>query len=318
MAEKNKIVFVYEQDSKTASYIEFAAHQFDLVTLKAKNVQEASPISGEEAIDIAFINTSLPQIKLAKDVIVVPVLDEGTYRNDLISVNLCSWVLNKPVTVSEIMAIIKSILAPDVFEREDYVFHKLRSNMLLRSLKSLLDIIRNDSKTQFNLSESICQFCVGQCQHAVSGDIREDDGSQKLHLLTVSVQHGKKQCALVDTCKLQQFRKWMQEEHKEIQEEKPQDLLSVDADSTSLEKVQETIEQLLEKHTVDMHTLYNFKKEFCTHHCDVSRNGTDFKEGDVLISEWSDIFCNQCIFCSQPDCALNKFFSLIVYTLKTV
>lgn len=318
MSEKGKRVLVYEQDHQTASYIAFGARQFDLLPVTARTQEEAVKLLKEGPVGIAFINTDLPDLLLPDDVSIVPILDESNYRHSLKIAYSYFSVLYKPADIVDVMAILKNILDADAGQRKDYTFHMLRSGMILRYLKFFLSVIQQDPNAQFTMKESLYQFCVGQCRNAVSGDALENDGQKKYRLLTVSLQHGKRQCALLEACKLHEFSRWLQEQHATIAEKKPYDLFPNLSENAPLEKMRETVDRLLEKQQGTMQSLHALKKEFCTNHCDVSRNGTDFKEGYVLISEWSDIFRNQCIYCAQPDCPLNEFFDLLVYRLKMI
>jgi len=318
MGEKQKKVLVYEKDQQTASCIEFGVRQFDLTPLKASSREAAQRLLQEEPFGIAFVNAALPALSLQEGTVIVPILDRGASRDDLLSG--CSYVrvLYKPAGIFEVMAIIKNILEPAVAHSRDYFYHMLRSKMMLRYLQFLLAGIRNDTSAQFTMKEGIYEFCVGTCPHAVAGDLPDRQDQKKYHLLTVSAQHGKRQCLQFDECKLHKFSAWMQQEHKELLGKRPADVFPQHADNGHVEKMRETIDRLLEQQDAAIQRFYELKKDFCTHCCDTARSGTDFREGYVLISEWADIFRNQCVFCPEPECPLNQFFDLLVYQLKTV
>jgi hypothetical protein len=317
MATTAKKVLIYEQDHQTAGYIEFSARQFDLVPIKAARWEEAQRQIDEGSVDIAFISSGLPGLTVPKHVCVVPILDKAGYNSDLLFAYSAMRVLHKPASIFEVMAILQSILDPDVSQRADYAFHMLRSKMMLRSLKFLLAMSQDDQHGRFNMKESLYQFCVGQCPRAILGELADSKDQEKYRLLTVSLQFGKRQCALRDECKLHRFSDWLQEHHREVLESRPQDLFPKLADGDGLDKVQATIDQLLEKYEAALQHLYELKKDFCAHQCGLAINGTEFKPGDVLISEWADIFRNECIYCTQPDCPLNLFFKLLVYQFKS-
>lgn len=316
MATTAKKILIYELDHQTASYIEFSARQFDLVPIKAPRWEEAQRLIDEGSVDIAFVSAGLPVLNVPKQVCVVPILDEADCRSDLLFAYSAMRLLHKPASIFEVMAILKGIVDPDVSRRSDYAFHMLRSKMMLRSLKFLLAMSQDDHCSRFNLKESLYQFCVGQCTRAVSGELADGTDQNKYKLLTVSLQFGKRQCAFLDECKLHRFSDWLQENHSEVLERRPQDLFPKLADGDGLDKVQATIDLLLEKYETALQHLYELKKDFCTRQCGLATNGTEFKEGDVLISEWADIFRNECIYCAHPDCPFNQFFKLLVYQFK--
>lgn len=318
MVEKKQRVLIYEQEKQTAGSVEFAVRQFDLMPVTAHSREEAQRFLQEEPFCIAFVNATLPALSFHEDTVIVPILDKGVAREELMSGCTYARVLHKPAGIFEVMAIIKNILDPAVAHSKDYFYHMLRSKMLLRYLQFLLAGIRNDASARFTMKEGIYEFCVGTCRHAVAGDPPAQDAQKKYHLLTVSAQHGKRQCLLYEECRLHKFSAWMQQEHKELLGKRPVDVFPQQTDGLHLEKMRETIDKLLAQQDATIQHFYELKKDFCTHCCDTAQSGTDFREGNVLISEWADIFRNQCIFCPEPECPLNQFFDLLVYQLKTV
>jgi len=317
MAATTKKVLVYEHDHQTASHIEFSARQFDLAPVKTCRREEAQHFIDDGVIDIAFVSSSLPGLSLPPQICVIPIIGASDSTSELLNVSGLMHVLHKPASIFEIMAILKSIVDPDVAHRDDYAFHMLRSKMMLRTLKCLLATSLNEGLGRFNLKESLYQFCVGQCPRAVTAEAADGTDQGKYKLLTVSLQFGKRQCAFLDECKLHRFSDWLLQQHRAVLESRPQDVFpSLDA-GARLDKLQAAIDLLLEKYEAAIQRLYELKKDFCSHQCGLAINGTEFKEGNVLISEWSDIFRNECIYCPHADCPLNQFFKLIVYQFKT-
>ena len=318
MPDEKKTVLIYAADTQTAGVIEFAARQFDLMPVKAgspsqvqQQLQDALPL-------MAFVDLRLPLPDMPAEITVVPIADRKTPGDDFLTEARYCRMLHKPVAVSDVAAVIKNILDPGVVRRKDYIYHMLRAGMLLRHLQHLITGIAADDGLQVGMQEGIYEFCVGTCPHAVSGDEKTGGDAKNYHLLTVSVQHGTRQCAFYETCKLHRFADWLQKEHAALFNKRPCEAMPQAGESVRPETMSDMLGRLIEQQTAAIAQLYEVKKNFCTSCCDVVRNGTDFKEGDVLISEWADMFRNQCVYCPQPDCPLNRFFELLVYRLKTV
>jgi len=77
-------------------------------------------------------------------------------------------IIQKPTEIFEIMAIIQNVLFSVDSSKNDFIFQMLRSRMLVRYIKFMLDMVKKNPDTTFNLKESIYRFCVG-----VSADIIE-------------------------------------------------------------------------------------------------------------------------------------------------
>jgi len=317
MAAAKQKVLIYEQDQQTAGHIEFGARQFDLVPLRAARREEAQRCIDEGAIDIAFVSTSLPGLNVPPQICAVQIVDDSSGPNDLLSASALTRVLLRPASIFEVMAILKNILDPGASESADYTFHMLQSRIVLRTLKLLLPLSQDRQRRGLSLKDSLYQFCVGQCPRALTAEASDNTDQSKYKLLTVSLRFGKRQCAFLDDCKLHLFSGWLQEHHCEVLESRPQDVFPALDAGAQLDKLQANLDVLLASYDAAVQRLYALKKDFCSHRCGQAVNGTEFKEGDVLISEWSDIFRNECIYCPHADCPLNQFFKLIVYQCKT-
>ena len=317
LMERNIKVLIYEDDSQTAGTLAFAVRQFDLIPVMVQTFTEAQNCILKERPLIAFLNARFPLPECAEGVTVVPVFDRAIYRDELLSASRCCSILQKPVTVFDCMAVIKNILEPGIERTKNFVYQMLRAKTMLRHLLLLADLLAEDQDMQLSMSEGIYEYCVSTCPLAISGDPPAGD-NKTYHLLTVSVQHGRRQCAFYEGCKLHQFSAWLQQNHADVFGMRPCDALPQSSDNLRTSSLREGLANLIKQQDAALTRLYELKKMFCTSCCDRALNGTDFKHGDVLISEWADIFRNQCLYCPQPDCPLNRFFELIVYRLKTV
>ena len=94
MSKYKKRVWVYEQEHQTSSYIEFAAHQLDLLPLTARNAGDAQKVIEQDQVDIAFMNTGSPSLNLPKEISVILIIDEGNHPYSLSAAFSC--FLNDP------------------------------------------------------------------------------------------------------------------------------------------------------------------------------------------------------------------------------
>lgn len=318
MAGDTKTVLIYERDAQTAGTIEFAARQFDLKPVKTASLQEARQRLHEQAFDVVFAAADFPFSDVPQNTVVIPIFDKDTLKDEFLTGARYCTILHKPVSVSDVAAVIHTVLHPGSERERDYVYQILRSRMLLRHLQYLIGLLQTDPATQITLREGIYAYCVERCPLAVSGDPRAESGGTTYHLLTVSVQHGKRSCALYEECRLHRFSVWLEKEHPDAFQRMPSVSFRQDKETPQPEGMQEVVQRLIEQQDAAVARLYELKKIFCSGCCDIARSGTDFKEDNVLLSEWVDMFRNQCLYCPQPDCPLNLFFALLVYRLKTV
>jgi len=318
MAGDTRTVLIYERDAQTAGTIEFAARQFDLKSVKAASLQEARQRLHEQPFSILFAAADFPLPDVPHDGVVIPIFEKDTLQDEFLTGARYCTILHKPVSVSDVAAVIHNVLHPGSERGRDYIYQLLRSRMLLCHLRYLVGLLHGDPALQLPLRDGIYEYCVGRCPHAVSGDPPEVNAGTTYHLLTVSVQHGKRSCALYEECRLHRFSAWLEKEHPAAYQRMPSVSLQRDKETPQTEGMQDLLQQMIEQQDAAIARLYELKKNFCSACCDIARSGTDFKEGDVLISEWADMFRNQCIYCPQPDCPLNRFFDLLVYRLKAV
>ena len=320
MTEQRNTVLIYcHTDRQGASHIQFAARQFDFKPVNVTSVKEAWQCLKNDHPVIAFLDAGVFLFEdiPTSDTAVVPIIDQGAMHGRMLEWLGYQRVLYAPVSLPEVMSTIKNILDRDVERRKDYVYHMVRSKIMLRHFLFLLDRMAADGLMMTDLGEGVYEFCVGTCRYAISGDPPDGDGAT-YHLLTVSVSHGKRQCALYEGCKLHEFSRWLQDEHKAVFNIRPCDALPQMARDVKAETIRDFIVQLLERQEAAIARLYELKKNFCSTRCDMAKNGTDFKEGHILVSDWADMFRNQCVYCPQPECPLNRFFELLVHRLKTI
>lgn len=319
MTEQRKTLLIYcYTDDQAAGHIQFAARQFDFRPVSVRSLKEAQDRLRNDHPVIAFIENGVFLLEdIPSDTVVVPIIGQSSVHGRAMEVLGYQRVLYAPVSLPEVMAIIKSILDAEVERRKDYVYQMVRSKMMLRHLLFLLDRTAADGLMQTGFGEGVYEFCVGTCSYAISGDPPAGDG-KTYHLLTVSAIHGKRQCAYYDGCKLHGFSAWLRDEHKDVFEIRPCDALPQTARDVRAATIRDFIMQLFERQEAAVARLYELKKEFCSTRCETAKSGTDFREGYVLVSEWADIFRNQCVYCPQPECPLNRFFELLVHRLKTV
>ncbi|MCX8042717.1 MAG: hypothetical protein N3B18_01160, partial [Desulfobacterota bacterium] len=280
--------------------------------------KEAISFLSDCPVCAVFFDAGLPLLDdIPPNIAAIPIV-HGVYVQETVRTRSSAvYVLYLPASVFDIMAIMKSIIDPGLERRRDYVYQFMRSKRMLRDLLFLIDRMAEDTALQITLGEGLYEYCVSVCPHAISGDPPAGDG-KTYHLLTVSVAHGKRQCALFEECNLHRFSAWLQQEYPDVFKRRPSDTLPRQTDDFRATTLKAFLQNLISQHDTATTQLYEVKKRFCMSCCDQCRNGTDFHHGDVLISEWADIFRNQCLYCPHPACPLNRFFELLVYRLTTV
>lgn len=296
-------ILIYSDDDKDRELIHFVLkpYRFDLIDASAQ-------LPLPTPVEYAFISLSLPpiEVEVTKSTILIATPDQTIelmhheYPQALIT-------LVAPLKRSDLSRVLE-LLGINT-QPSANLFNQLIDLRIY--LKQASTKVINAPILSESLYEGLMHFCLYECGRSKKLD--KDQSYQHGQLLHIAPQGHIKICLQKESCLVHQFIKYLEELSPESKKLLHAPLIELIGDPLAL-----SFDQLAKNIDDYIHHLLSIRRHFCCHSCQHAKHDVDFKAGDQVLVEMTELIKGHCVYCRYESCALSNVFKHFSDYLGTI
>ena len=306
---KTNRVLIYESDESERIFLIHTCQEFGMECFTAQNHTEACHILNSEKIELAIINYTLEKLEFSSTILTI-ITGEPNFEAyiQIIRYNPVAIML-RPLT-SSLIKFALSKATNSIFEKIDWSCQTLNILSFLHETVFKLKSLEAGPIHRHSLEEALNQYCVKSCSKSVkSSEVHDADNEYKI--IELMGERGTLLCLYTSGCLIHQFKDYMKMNHTDFLSKCPASLLAFTDQLKTCDSLLELLNKYAQMINSELNLLSKIKNKFCTEKCTYSKKDLHFSKGDVLFSETDNMIEGDFKYCTDQNCLLEDFFSLI-------
>lgn len=306
-AEKN-IVLIYECTPADIRIISYCCKQIGFTVFEADTRAHAEQLLNEREITCAFINVSMEKIKIGSEINVVITGDINVATTFKISNYKSACFIAKPLSISSIMFGLQKATGSYV-EGNNFITHAVNISNTLNEIKYNLSALYKNKNTSLNFVDSLKAYCHNQCP--LSKKEEEITGhTDEYEIVSYFSDKGTVYCNQKQACRLYNYGQFILNKLPDMNTKSAITIIDECYAAIDKKNIWAICSDLADSYDTFVNKLYETKREFCLTKCPDRVEGLDYKQGDNIHVDFTELASGVSVFCSEQLCSLDNFFEL--------
>ncbi|HQH26600.1 MAG TPA: hypothetical protein PLP17_04315, partial [Oligoflexia bacterium] len=180
--------------------------------------------------------------------------------------------------------------------------------VMLKAVRKIIAAKLRSPAFSLTLAQAAEQYCTTHCLHGEHFQEIAPQDRDKYRLLSAKVLVGQRVCEKRDGCRLLSFAQHLSDSGSELAHTPLRDIFAPVAAAGWLSAFDSQLDNSSRFIALIKEAVMTYCVKYCTH----SKKGIEFTEGDVFLSEWTDLMKNSCDYCPERNCPVSDFMRIFI------